>query len=243
MKRLINFFRLFWTFVRPSVTVIAPPPGSPLPMTQKPERTFDLFEGRLLGPYVEYRPSPNTPGLFAFPPDTILIHYTASLDAESAIRELTRTGKGGVSAHLVIDRDGSPYQLLSFDSVGWHAGISEWQGRKGVNPRSIGIEIVNAGRLEVREGAFYTWSGQRVEDSEVLGATHRNEDFSSYWQLYTPEQIDTVRVLCQLLMQHYPIKYILGHEEVSPGRKVDPGPALPLDTMRNELGLPLREEA
>ena len=210
-------------------------PAAPPPRT---ERLLELFEGRLLGPGVAYTPSPNTPGPSAYPPDTLLIHYTASLNAESAVRELTRAGKGGVSAHLVVDRDGTTFQLLSFDLIGWHAGVSEWQGKKGLNPRSIGIEMVNAGRLELRGGKYYTWSGQEVDESEVLAAVHRNEDVLTFWHLYTAKQVETVRAICHLLMQHYPIKHILGHEEVSPGRKIDPGPAFPLDNLRDDLGRP-----
>jgi N-acetylmuramoyl-L-alanine amidase len=203
---------------------------------EAPAPRLSLFEGRLEGDRVSYCPSPNSPGLFAHPPEAILIHYTASLTAKSAIDRLTSSDKPRVSAHLVIDRDATIYQLLRFDAIGWHAGVSQWQGRQGLNTSSIGIELVNAGRLEKRGDEYYAWSGQRVDDSAVLGATHRHEDFSSYWQLYTPEQIGMCKTVCSLLCQHYPIADILGHEEVSPGRKMDPGPAFPLDTLRNDLG-------
>ncbi len=56
-----------------------------------------------------------------------------------------------------------------------------------------------------------------------------------YWHAYTPDQIVIVRDICSMLCKAYPIEFILGHEEISPMRKVDPGPAFPLDEMRDAI--------
>jgi len=71
--------------------------------------------------------------------DTLVLHFTA-LDLESSLRILRY---GDVSSHYVLAEDGTVYQILEDYEVGWHAGLSMWRGKPGVNGRSIGIEIVN----------------------------------------------------------------------------------------------------
>jgi N-acetylmuramoyl-L-alanine amidase len=67
-------------------------------------------------------------------------------------------------------------------------------------------------------------------------AIHRNQSTAKYWHVYTAEQIETVKQLCAELIEAYPnIKTILGHEEIAPARKLDPGPAFPLDKLREQL--------
>lgn len=68
-----------------------------------------------------------------------------------------------------------------------------------------------------------------------MEATHRNETELSYWERYTEEQIEAVFTLCKSLVDNYSIRHILGHEEISPIRKIDPGPAFPLDKLRDRL--------
>lgn len=70
---------------------------------------------------------------------------------------------------------------------------------------------------------------------EVVQAVHRNEFTPKFWHEYSEEQIHIIEEICAELMKHYPIKFILGHEEISPGRKIDPGPAFPLDKLRSRL--------
>ena len=95
----------------------------------------------LQGDDVTFVSSPNRGGFYEEGAlDTIIIHYTASKNAASAIQTLTDVERE-VSAHLVIDRDGSITQLLPFNVIGWHAGISRWGKRESFNQYSIGIEI------------------------------------------------------------------------------------------------------
>lgn len=170
------------------------------------------------------------PGL----PDTIVIHFTAGRDAKSAVRTLVDpTVKA--SAHLVVGRDGSITQLVPFNTVAWHAGKSVWEGRAGFNDFSIGIEIDNAGRLEKQGDRFFSWFGKEYPREDVFEGTHRNESGTGYWHRYQEQEIETVREICLLLVKAYPIKLILGHEEIAPGRKTDPGPAFPLDRLRERL--------
>ena len=197
----------------------------------KLDRQRHLLEGN-----IAHFQSPNRGDRFAAgQPDSIVIHFTAGASAESAIQTLCDPARQ-VSAHLVVARDGAISQLLPFDIVGWHAGRSSWQDRTSLNQYSIGIEVDNAGRLAETDGNRYlTWFGREYGAEEVVRAVHRNEAEPSCWQRFQPAQITVVEELCRLLIDEYGITSILGHEEIAPGRKDDPGPAFPLDEMRQRL--------
>jgi len=189
----------------------------------------------LHGQGVQFRPSPNRGGLFAGPyPDTIVIHYTAGASAESAIRTLSDPERS-VSAHLVVARDGTVTQLVPFDQIAWHAGVSRWGQRQGLNQYSLGVEIDNAGQLQVRDGRCVSWFGQTYPAAEVVWGVHRNQTEPSPWHRYPAAQLRAVLQVCRLLVATYRIAHILGHEEIAPERKVDPGPAFPLDDLRARL--------
>jgi N-acetylmuramoyl-L-alanine amidase len=202
------------------------------------EGKLKIAKHRLLGDgtrKVARLDSPNrgdafAPGL----PDTIVIHFTAGGDAKSAVKTLMDPD-AKASAHLVVGRDGSLTQLVPFDTVAWHAGKSAYDGRVGLNAYSLGIEIDNAGRLESQGGKYLSWFGREYPADQVFQGTHRNESEPSNWHRYQERDIATVREICALLIKAYPIKQILGHEEIAPGRKTDPGPAFPLDRLREKL--------
>lgn len=179
--------------------------------------------------------SPNRSGKFeAGAPDSIIIHYTAGTSAESSIRTLCNP-EFKASSHLVVGRDGSITQLIPFDTIAWHAGRSAYEGRVGFNKYSIGIEIDNAGRLSKRGNGFVAWFGRRYDADDVVEAVHRNESGTDYWHAYSEEQITAVAEICETLIRTYPIDTILGHEEIAPKRKSDPGPAFPLDKLCERL--------
>ena len=196
---------------------------------------MEIRNHRLEGEGIRYLESPNRGGPFAEGlPDTLVIHYTAGSNAQSAIDTLSDPERR-VSAHLVVGRDGSIAQLLPFDTVGWHAGESTWQGRTGLNNYAIGIEIDNAGQLEEKEGQCVSWFGRAYPADEVVWGVHRNQEELTPWHAFPYEQIRVVDELCSLLVATYAITTIVGHEEIAPGRKIDPGPAFPLDEMRERL--------
>lgn len=179
--------------------------------------------------------SPNKSGNYAQGlPDTIILHYTAGKDSASAIKTLVDPAVKA-SAHLVVGRDGSITQLVPFNVIAWHAGKSAYEGRTGFNDFSIGIEIDNAGRLEKQGDRYFGWFGKEYAKEYVFEGIHRNESELAYWHRYQESDIDTVRDICQSLISTYGIKHILGHEEIAPGRKSDPGPAFPLDKFREKL--------
>ncbi len=199
---------------------------------------MNIANHRLEGEGIDYRESPNQGGPYAPGAlDTIIIHYTAGANAESAIRTLSDTERK-VSAHLVVGRDGSVTQMLPFDTVGWHAGVSTWGDREGFNKYSIGIEIDNAGQLEEKDGQYISWFGQAYPPEEVVRGVHRNQTEPTCWHRFPQEQVRVVEELCRLLIDEYDIRHILGHEEIAPDRKIDPGPAFPLDDFRARLLAP-----
>lgn len=180
-------------------------------------------------PYVE---SPNHGSKLT--PEFLVMHFTAASSAQTAINWLTNPS-AQASAHLVIGRDGSITQLVPFDTVAWHAGKSSWDGRQGLNSYSLGIEIDNAGKLTRQGTKWVTWFGKEIPNEEVVEATHKNETQPAGWHAYTEAQIEAVLEVGLLLMREYKLKEVLGHDEIAPGRKSDPGPAFPMRSLRARL--------
>ncbi len=141
-----------------------------------------------------WRPSPNfgerKGGLT---PSLIVLHYTAMDSAQAALDRLCDSACE-VSAHYLIDRDGSLWQMVSEDHRAWHAGAGEWRGQTDINSRSIGIELDNTG--------FHPFPEPQLSVLEtLLGQIMRR------WSIL-PEQV-------------------IGHSDMAPGRKSDPGPRFP----------------
>jgi N-acetylmuramoyl-L-alanine amidase len=136
-------------------------------------------------------------------PDMIVLHYTGMPDAEGAITKLCTAGTE-VSAHYVVLEDGRIVQCVPEAKRAWHAGISSWDGDEDINSCSIGIEIVNRG---------HDWG---------------YPDFPS-------RQIAAVTTLCRgiLLRRNVPTHRVLGHSDVAPARKKDPGEKFPWHSLAN----------
>jgi N-acetylmuramoyl-L-alanine amidase len=186
---------------------------------------------RLSGPGVSQQATPNTGG--ALQPRFVVLHYTAGRDADSAVRSLcTRKPQGNASAHIVLGRDGRIVQLAAFNLITWHAGVSQWAGVNGLNPVAIGIELDNAGLLHREGDRCVSWFGRAYPEDEVVLAEHKHGGGLRPWHHYTEAQIERTLELCELLVAHYGLEDVLGHEDVARGRKVDPGPAFPLAAVR-----------
>jgi len=191
------------------------------------------------GEAAAWHPSPNHGGKLVH--EYLVMHYTAGRSLDESVRWLARK-EAKASAHVVIGRDGRIVQQVPFDMVAWHAGTSSWEGRVGLNRCSIGIELDNAGRL-VRHGQRWrAWFGDLYDPEDVLEATHKNESAPSGWHLYTPVQLEAALELAALLVDRYELRAVLGHEDISPGRKSDPGPAFPMESFRSRV-TGRREEA
>lgn len=132
--------------------------------------------------------------------EQIVIHYTSS-DLDDSLKTLTG---GGVSAHYLLPADGSRiYRLVDEERRAWHAGDSQWRGRTWLNASSIGIELVNPGYQDTADGR--------------------------QWQPYAQAQIDRLIVLLKDLQSRHGVMpvNIVGHSDIAPQRKVDPGPLFP----------------
>jgi len=195
---------------------------------------YTIQEDLLLdnGGVVPFAYSPNFSGDLR--PRFIIGHYTAGGTAEGAVSWLTNPD-ARASAHLVIGRDTDITQLVPFDKIAWHAGMSTWNGLVGLNSYSIGIELDNAGRLQLQNGVWKSWWGRVYDASEVLVAEHEHGGGVCGWHTYPEAQIQTALDVCVALARHYEIEDMLGHDDISPGRKTDPGPAFPMASFKAKV--------
>ena len=136
----------------------------------------------------------------------IIIHYTGMKKESAAIKRL-QDPKSKVSSHYLIKRNGEIINLVPDLFEAWHAGVSSWKHFKSLNKNSIGIEITNPGHK------------------------HGYKKFSK-------KQIFSLQKLLNILVKKYKIKkkYILGHSDIAPGRKKDPGEKFPWEMLaKNKL--------
>lgn len=175
-------------------------------------------------------------------PELVVLHYTASYDALSAIRTFRNT-LSRASAHFVVATDGKITQMVSVRDDAWHAGGGVHQGRESVNSFSVGIEIVNPGyHFSDGAGGWLNWERKPVSKAMLkpFGAMVEVQDpwvgsARQYWPGYPEPQLAAVQKLVLTLLTTYPaIKDVVGHRDVDGirKRKVDPGPAFPMARMK-----------
>lgn len=135
-------------------------------------------------------------------PDYIIFHFTGTANAEEAAN-VYLDGKrdedvGRVSPHYMIDEGGRITRFVDEKDRAWHAGLSYWQGLTDMNSHSIGIELVNEG-------------------------------YNNNFPPFPIPQIESLKALSKDIMRRHgiPAHHILGHSDIAPGRKNDPGPAFP----------------
>lgn len=168
-------------------------------------------------------------------PELLVIHYTATQGAASPIALFKQT-KAPASAHLVIDVDGTITQMVEFNVRAAHAGISSWKGRESCNGFSIGIEIVNPGPIVERNGVMCDTTSKKPFPGAVIEARHKNANCPfPRWAAYPEPQMSAVIAVSRAICQAYGIKVAVGHEDISPGRKIDPGPAFDWARFRAEV--------
>ncbi len=165
----------------------------------------------------------------------LIMHYTAGLTLEGTTSWF-QYPKAKASAHIVIGRDGQIVQMEDFNDRAWHAGESKWGHLKGMNAYSIGIELVNAGKLsQTSSGTWINWIKNVVPNGDVTVARHKDETSDAGWHEYTKEQIEAALEVASTLHEKYKFKDVPGHDDVSPGRKVDPGPLFPMLSFRSRV--------
>jgi N-acetylmuramoyl-L-alanine amidase len=136
-------------------------------------------------------------------PDMIVLHYTGMPDVEGAIAQLVTAGTE-VSAHYIVLEDGRIVQCVPESKRAWHAGVSHWAGEEDINSCSIGVEIINRG---------HDWG----------------------YPDFPLRQIAAVIALCRgiMLRRKVPSHRVLGHSDVAPARKKDPGEKFPWHSLAN----------
>lgn len=188
------------------------------------------------GQTVPYVASPHAGGTIT--PQFLVIHYTGGSSAAGTLNWFCDP-KSKVSAHLVIGRDGTLTQTVPFDRAAWHAGPSRWGSLSGLNRYSIGIELDNAGQLFRSGGKWVSPLTRRsYPEREVTVALHKNDPpgtAPSGWHAYTPAQIEATLECGLALVEHYALADVLGHDDIAPGRKRDPGPDFPMQSVRARL--------
>jgi N-acetylmuramoyl-L-alanine amidase len=143
------------------------------------------------------------------PVSMIVLHYTGMPDAESALARLT-SPESKVSSHYLVDEGGTIYRLVDESKRAWHAGKSRWRGMTDVNSASIGIEIVNPGH-----------------------------EFG--YRMFPDEQMASVIPLVADIKERHGIGRgnVVGHSDVAPSRKEDPGELFPWHALaKRRLALP-----
>ncbi len=138
-------------------------------------------------------PSPNFDDRRRGPVDMLVLHYTGMWTARAALERLGDPA-AKVSAHYLVDEDGTVHALVDEDRRAWHAGVSFWAGETDVNSRSIGIELVNPGH------EFGYRDFPEAQMTALIGLAHG------------------------ILARHpIPDTRVLAHSDVAPTRKTDPG--------------------
>ncbi len=140
-----------------------------------------------------YHPSPNHDARDTVSPHILVLHYTGMTDGQAAI-DLLCSPQSRVSSHYVVEEDGRVFGLVPENMRAWHAGASQWRGDTGLNSVSLGIEIVNPG---------HEWG----------------------YRPFPEAQMAAVRDLCLDIMTRHRIaaRDIIGHSDIAPLRKADPG--------------------
>lgn len=167
-------------------------------------------------------------------PLVLVIHFTAGMSAESSIEWWRDPAAKGACAHIIIDRDGTVIQCRPLNRTAGHAGVSKWHGRSGCNAFSIGIELANAG--DSVSGSPPKAFGKYPLPSGSIEARHKNGGPVTRWENYSEAQLAACTEVAKAIVDHYKLVDLVGHEDIAPARKNDPGPALPMLQLRQACG-------
>nr|WP_246232505.1 N-acetylmuramoyl-L-alanine amidase [Aurantimonas aggregata] len=134
-------------------------------------------------------------------PDMLIIHYTGMGTGDDAVRWLCDP-VSAVSCHYLVHEDGRIVQMVPEARRAWHAGAGDWRGQADINSRSIGIEIVNLG---------HEYGYPDFSDVQIRAVVQLCADCATRWAI--------------------PPERLLGHSDVAPARKADPGEKFPWDQL------------
>jgi len=168
-------------------------------------------------------------------PTLLVIHYTATHTTRGVIAAFKQTG-ADASAHLVISPEGEVTQMVEFTSRAAHAGVSEWKGKIGCNAFSIGIELVNPGPMVVKYSELVDTINSKPWAPGTVMARHKNKLVQyANWAMYPEPQIQAAIRAARAICATYGITDIVGHDDIAPKRKMDPGPAFPMERFKAEV--------
>jgi N-acetylmuramoyl-L-alanine amidase len=136
--------------------------------------------------------------------DTVILHYTGMQTGAEALARLCDPAVR-VSAHYLVEEHGDIYRIVGEDNRAWHAGVGSWKGDADINARSVGIEIVNPG---------HEWGYRDFPDAQTGAVIALLKD------IRTRHNVRPARVL--------------GHSDVAPRRKDDPGEKFPWGRLAKE---------
>lgn len=131
------------------------------------------------------------------PPDLLVLHYTGMPTGAEALDRL-RDPEAKVSSHYLVEEDGRVFRLVPEERRAWHAGVSFWKGQSGLNATSIGIEIVNPG---------HEFGYRPFPDAQIAAVIALVADIRTRWMIEDGR--------------------IVGHSDIAPDRKIDPGELFP----------------
>ncbi|MFQ5676399.1 MAG: N-acetylmuramoyl-L-alanine amidase [bacterium] len=198
------------------------------PIVVKDHRLYDQTGDRVV-----HCLSPNHGELIS--PSYLIMHYTAGSSLESTV-DWFKTPRSRASAHVVIGVDGKIAQLVPFNLAAWHAGTSRWIDLVGLNDYSIGIELDNPGPLQKKEnGKWQAWFGREYDDDVVVWLKHKREQSFRGWHVFGVAQLAAAKNVAIAICNHYRIRDLLGHDDIAPDRKRDPGPAFPMASFRSAV--------
>jgi N-acetylmuramoyl-L-alanine amidase len=178
--------------------------------------------------------SPNKKPGRSHPVTGLIIHWTAA-GAGIGSAHWFQDPKASASAHLVIDRDGAIYQCVDFQDTAWHAGVSKWPVTgeaygNSVNDITVGIELANLGQLKkLPDGSFQTSTGKTYKSEVVQGPD------GNFYEPFPQAQLDAAVHAAKLVAAQFPglkPERIVGHRDIAPTRKTDPGPCWPMADFR-----------
>lgn len=127
----------------------------------------------------------------------IVLHYTGMESGQAALDRL-RDPTAKVSSHYLVEEDGRVFRMVPEERRAWHAGVSFWKGQQDVNGASIGIEIVNPG---------HEFGYRAFPEAQIAALIELLDDIRGRWMIADSR--------------------IVGHSDVAPDRKVDPGELFP----------------
>lgn len=160
-------------------------------------------------------------------PEGCVIHYNAGNDNSKNFLHFMR--EKGLLA-ILIDKKGHVWQDAPLNKWGYHAGSSAWGDMFNLNNRFIGIEVMSAGKLEKKGPGLYSWWGKNVPLEDVLFSENQANIDEGFYEKFNDIQMKELVDLI-LWLEHngkgvFKLENVVGHDEVSPGRKSDPGGAL-----------------